>query len=82
MLAFTFKGNQVKNFLEIFSSERIGAESCNKVQNIPSFPATSKQFKLFLPQIFWLFSNPPPHRVFLFFFGRVSFNTVHLGNKE
>ena len=33
VLAFTFRENKVKSFLEIFSSERIRAQSCNKVQN-------------------------------------------------
>ena len=33
VLAFTFKGNLVKSFLEIFSSERIRAQSCNRVLN-------------------------------------------------
>ena len=27
---------------------------------VPSFPAISIQLNLFLPQTFWLFSNPPP----------------------
>ena len=33
VLAFTFKENYVKSFLEIFSSERFFAKNCNKVQN-------------------------------------------------
>ena len=32
-LLLTFKENQVKSFRRIFSSERIGAQSCNTIQN-------------------------------------------------
>ena len=72
VLTSTSKGNQVKSFLRIFSSERILAQSCNKVQNSVLSLQHPKNWICFCLRCFGFSRFLPPHRIFLL--GGVSFS--------
>ena len=76
MLAFTFKRNLVKSCLNIFSSARILAQSCNRVQNSVLSPARSNTIEFVFASDVLAFPILPPHRIFLL--EGVSFNNVNL----
>ena len=80
VLAFTLKENFVKSFLDIFSWERIRAQSCNRVQNSVLSLQYQDNWTCFCLRCFGLSPILLQHRIFLL--GGVSFNNVNLVNKE
>ena len=80
MLGFTFKEILVKSFLGIFSSERILAQSCDKVQNSVLPCDISTIDSVFCRRCFGFSPILSPHRILLL--GGVSFDKINLGKKE
>ena len=77
VLALTFK---VKSFLEIFSSERICVQSCNKVQN--SVLSLQYQYNWICFCLRCVGFSPIHHPPLIFLLGGVSFKNINLGHKE